>query len=65
MRPQKHGRIDLMAAAGVLVKRLRHVGQERATERQLMGLPDHTLRDIGISRTDIPFIAIGIPPRTD
>lgn len=65
VKPQKHARIHRPATARGLVRTFKQVKRERAAERQLMGLSDYTLRDIGISRTDIPFIALGMPPRTD
>ena len=65
MRPRKHKRIGFIAAATRAVRRLKRAGQERAALEQLLGLAEHTLRDIGISRTDILFIAAGTPPRRD
>lgn len=39
-----------------IVSRLRGYYRTKRAERQLVGLSDHTLHDIGISRSDIPHI---------
>jgi uncharacterized protein YjiS (DUF1127 family) len=43
-----------------LAERLRRVRQARETYHALAGLSDHSLRDIGLSRSEIRDIALGI-----
>jgi uncharacterized protein YjiS (DUF1127 family) len=50
--------VDLFAAAGKVFVAWR---ERRIAERELRGLDDRMLRDIGISRSDIPQVAAGRP----
>ena len=43
-----------------LVQPLRQWNNRRTQYAELMALSDHTLKDIGISRSDIPAIAAGV-----
>jgi uncharacterized protein YjiS (DUF1127 family) len=50
--------VDLLAA---VAKRIVAWQERRMAERELRGLDDRMLRDIGISRSDIPHVAAGRP----
>jgi uncharacterized protein YjiS (DUF1127 family) len=50
--------VDLLAAVG---KRIIAWQEQRTAERELRGLDDRMLRDIGISRSDIRHVAAGRP----
>jgi uncharacterized protein YjiS (DUF1127 family) len=51
--------VDLVAA---MAKGIVAWQERRAAERELRSLDDRILRDIGISRADIPYVAAGRPP---
>lgn len=48
---------------GSLLRRVRRERARRLARRELIGLPDHLLRDIGIERGDIPRVAAGLAAR--
>lgn len=53
----------VLASLENLVVALMHARNERAAERQLMGLSNHSLRDIGVSRAEITFLVKDLEAR--
>jgi mono/diheme cytochrome c family protein/uncharacterized protein YjiS (DUF1127 family) len=49
--------LDFSRVAAPLARSLRQASMARSTRRALDGLPDAVLKDIGLARSDIPFVA--------
>lgn len=56
MKPRAHGSTTVRAWFGEVLTALDRARRERAAEKQLMSLSNHTLRDIGIARAEIPWV---------
>lgn len=56
---------DIVTGAASVFRRIRRRVSERQTRDALQALPDHILRDIGVSRSEINYLARGDEARED
>ncbi|MBP1807250.1 DUF1127 domain-containing protein [Rubellimicrobium aerolatum] len=47
---------DLLRALRAALARRRRAAEAKAARRHLDGLPDHLLRDVGVTRFDLPTL---------
>lgn len=56
MKAREHGPTTAPVWFEEVLRALARARRERAAETQLMGLSNHTLRDIGIARAEVPWV---------